>query len=193
MAWKLACVLLGVVAIARPAAAIELELPGERKMEIHGFYEMRLSTVGPGAPFNSTFSQFRHVLNFETENEIFPDGWGPFDFMMAFTRWIVLYECIYERGCSTFGSIDSFGGANRSISRAPRQLAHTRADVAWNGGVLKQDTRTRSLRKARDHFNPGGRFRGIENFAGELVNPNPFAGFANSYSKSQLDGPRDAQ
>ena len=50
LAWKLACVLLGVFALARPSAAIELELPGERKMEIHGFYEMRLSVVGPDAP-----------------------------------------------------------------------------------------------------------------------------------------------
>ena len=186
-AWKLALLALGVsvvsgtLALPRQAAAIELELPGERRMEIHGFYEMRLSVIGPELPAKGgTFSQFRHVLNFETENEIFPDGWGPFDFMMAYTRWIILYECIYERGCGLFKNVDSYGGANRSIRKHPRKLNHTRASRTWNGGVLQTEFRPRSLRVAEDHLNPGRFFRELNNGPGEVVNPNPFAGFANA-------------
>lgn len=194
LAWALALVVVGSLSLSRTAGAIELELPGERKMEIHGFYELRLSTIGPDIPANGeTFSQFRNVLNIEAENEIFPDGWGPFDFMMAFQRWIVTYECIYERGCGTSTNINSYGGANRSISRTPAQLGHTRAPDTWNGGVLKTKYRPRSLRKPNDPYNPSKRFRGINNGPGQVVNPNPFAGFANAYSKSQLDGPGDAQ
>ncbi len=43
----MAVVVVAAMSLARPAAAIELELPGERKMEIHGFYVMRLSVIGP--------------------------------------------------------------------------------------------------------------------------------------------------
>ena len=193
--WILALAAVGSFALAQNARAIELELPGERKMEIHGFYELRLSVIGPDLPAggDETFSQFRHVLNIETENEIFPDGWGQFDFMMGYSRFIAIYECIYDRGCSTSDNINSYGGSNRSISRHPAKLNHRRGADTWNGGVLKTRFRPRSLRKPDDVFNPSRRFRGIENGPGELLNPNPFAGFANSYSKSQLDAPRDAQ
>ena len=44
--WSLGVLIAGM-GIARSAhAALEWELPGERKLSIHGFYEMRLLFVG---------------------------------------------------------------------------------------------------------------------------------------------------
>ena len=103
---------------ASNAQAIELQLPGERRLDIHGFYETRLLFTGEDFPANGgTFSQFRHVLSVETELEIFPDGFGPFDVMFAFTRWLVSYDCIYERGCGLFSAADSYGGDRRKLKR----------------------------------------------------------------------------
>ena len=92
---------IAAMGIARSAhAALEWELPGERKLEIHGFYEMRLLFVGANLPADDvTFSQFRHVLSSEIEFSIAPDGFGPFDSMFLFARGLASFDCIYSRAC----------------------------------------------------------------------------------------------
>jgi hypothetical protein len=132
--------------------ALDIELPGERKLEIHGFYEFRFRAMGQDIPFgysgfSPSVSSFRHVLNIETDIDIFPDGWGPFDFMVGYTRWLVSYECAYQRGCGTFPSIDSFGGAHRTPIREPANFRKARTRTPYAGGVFPQRFFPGSLRK----------------------------------------------
>ena len=125
-----------VLAGAGSVPAIEIDLPGERRLEIHGFYEMRLRAFGEDLPANGmTFSQFRHVLNVETESALFPEGVGPVDFVFMYTRWVASYECIYERGCGLFKSADSYGGSRRSVHRVPRHFKQGKTRLAYAGGV----------------------------------------------------------
>jgi hypothetical protein len=183
---------LGPLGGAGSAAALEVELPGERKAEIHGFYETRLQFFGEDAPANGmTFSVFRHVVNLETDIEMFPDGVGPFDTMVGYTRWIISYECIYEHACATFDSADSFGGDERDAEREPQFFKHARTRTPFIGGVYPQLYYPRTLRTTRERITPGERYRGILNPDGVFTNPFPLAAFANLNQRSFLDPPVD--
>ena len=204
---------LGLVA-PQLATAIEIQLPGERKMELHGFYELRLQVLGEDWPANGmSMSQFRHVLNVETETEIFPDGWGPFDFMMAYSRFIVLYECAYHGGCvvpgfrnqsNLFDQFDFYGGdAGDSLNRQPRNLVQARNPPVWAGGLLQMRYRPGTIRSSSERLNDTigipaveprrqntqRRYRGAVNPPGALNNPDPLAILANLNQRSKLDEP----
>ena len=125
LAVKLVALVLGLLTLiaARPALALDIELPGERQLQIHGFYETRLRFIGEDMPFGGegvTFSQFRHVLDLETELDILPEGYGVFDTLFLFTRWVFSYECIYDGSCDLFNSADSFGEDHRNPLTASR-------------------------------------------------------------------------
>ena len=214
-----AVALAGVLlATGGSARAIELELPGERTLELHGFYELRLQFLGEDWPGNGTsMSQFRHVLDLETETELFPDGIGPFDFMMAYTRWIVQYECAYQGGClipgfknaRLFGSHNFYGGDAGHAVRAPRNLKPATTGDVFAGGIIEQrfavpGTIRPVHQKLTSHqripivengmistreIGRSGRFRGPINPPGILGNPDPLAAFANLNARSKLDSP----
>jgi hypothetical protein len=181
--------------LSRPAAAIDVELPGERRMELHGFYELRLRFVGDDMPKNGvTFSQFSHAIALETDIEIFPDGFGPFDFMSAFTRWVATYECIYQRGCGLFSSADSYGGDARSVKRLPRNIrkgAHT--DDAYTAGLFHTGRRPGSLRSTREHIQPGMRPRDYLQLPGIGTHANLVTVLGNLQSRGVLGGPIEPQ
>jgi hypothetical protein len=187
--WALtALTLLGV---ARTGQAFEWDLPGERKFSIHGFYEARLLFTGSEFPTeHKTFSSFRHVLSTELELSLFPDGFGPFDSMFMFTRFLVSYECIYTRACGIFNSADSYGDDSR---KAVRQPASLKSDVKNNqpyfAGLLPQKYRPGSLAPSQEKLNPGRRYRDCNNPPGVFANPYPLAIFCNLNQRSPLDGP----
>ncbi len=189
-----AAILIGVLGGSRPAGAITVELPGERNLEIHGWYEMRLRFVGDDMPGDDiTFSQFEHVLNVETELPLFPDGIGPFDFMLAYARFQSGYECIYSHGCGVSDSIDEYGGVDGST---PRHLpANVRPGLSGEQFVgatgLKRRLETRNLTPVYEDLNPGERPRGPINPSGISANPNPSAALANLNARSRLDAPID--
>ncbi|MCP4003874.1 MAG: hypothetical protein GY725_06730 [bacterium] len=177
---------------AKSASAIEVQLPGERQLALHGFYETRLLFTGADFPANgTTFSQFRHVLDLETELEIFPDGIGPFDMMFLFSRWLVSYDCIYERGCGLFSGADSYGGAKRTPSRAPRNLKPYTAESPYVAGLpeLRQHFVPGTLRSPVEKLNPGRRYRNCVNPGGVRNNPFPLAVLCNANNRSPLDAP----
>ena len=177
---------------ARAAWAIDVPLPGERKVEVHGFYEFRVRGFFNDSPFDSdgiSLSQFRHVLNIETDIEMFPEGVGPFDFVSGFTRWIISYECVYQRACGIFPSADSFGGDKRDAVREPANFKHAKRSDFDLAGLHKNPYVPGTLRSPHDRLTPGHRYRGCVNPDGVLVNPNPLGGFCNFNSRTPLGNP----
>jgi hypothetical protein len=185
---------LATLVLPSDASAITVELPGERNLEVHGWYELRLRVVGDDLPSNGvTFSQFRHVLNVETELPLFPDGIGPLDFVLAYARFQVGYECIYDRACGLYGEADAYGGEG---GRTPHSLpANVRRGVSGEQFVgatsLLRRTDARNLTAVNEVLNPGGRPRGPINPSGVSANPNPSSALANLNARSRTDAPID--
>ena len=194
-AGNVAALVLGTLMIlgglTRTASAFEWDLPGERKFSIHGFYESRLLFVGSDLPANgATWSSFRHVLSTEAELTIFPDGFGPFDSMFMFTRFLVSYECIYTHACWTASSADSYGDKAYPANRQPLSLKEdVKNNSPYFAGLLKQQYRPGSVTDAREVLNPARRYRDCDNPPGVFSNPWPLAVFCNLNSRSPLDGP----
>ena len=192
---NVAALVLGILligsGIARTAAAFEWDLPGERKLSIHGFYESRLLFVGSELPINgATWSSFRHVVSTEVELTLFPDGFGPFDSMFMFSRFLVSYDCIYSRACGVANSADSYVGQNRRAVRQPLSLTEdAKNNAPYFGGLLKTKYRPGSVTSSQEVLNPGRRYRDCENPPGVFSNPFPLAVFCNLNSRSPLDSP----
>ena len=194
---NVAALVLGILllgsGLARTAAAFEWDLPGERKFSIHGFYESRLMFVGSELPLNgATWSSFRHVLSTELELTLFPDGFGPFDSMFMFSRFLVSYDCIYTRACGLANSADSYGDYQRKAVRQPLSL---REDVKNNqpyfAGLLPQTYRAGTFVPSQEELNPSRRYRDCENPPGVFSNPFPLAVFCNLNNRSPLDNPNN--
>ncbi|MFQ5699841.1 MAG: hypothetical protein ACE5IL_16380 [Myxococcota bacterium] len=181
---------LGPLAVTSRARAIEIALPGEARMEVHGFYEFRMRGLFRNNPFTSrsaTLSQFRHVLDLETEIELFPEGIGPFEELSAYTRWLISYDCVYQRACGVFPAADSFGARAK---RVPAYLRHARLVSPQIGGVMPQALRPGTLLDPRkDRFNANGRLRDCTNPDGVFLSPWPFGGLCNVNNRSRLDEP----
>ena len=196
-AGRLAALLLGALiaglGIARSAraSALEWELPGERKLSIHGFYEMRLLFVGEDLPANDvTFSQFRHVLSSELEFQIAPDGFGPFDSMFLYARGLASFDCIYSHACGIWSSADSYGPGTPRVIRQPASLKQNVVNKApYFGGLLPMKYLPGTLAPSQEILNPSRRYRNCANPAGTFQNPFPLAAFCNLNTESVLDGP----
>ncbi len=185
---------VATLAPARRAGAIDIELPGERQLEIHGWYELRLRFVGDDLPANGvTFSQFQHVLNLEAELPLFPDGVGPFDLVLAYARFDAEYECIYDHGCGMFEHADAYGGEDgRDPESLPRNVRTGLNGIQFVGGThLRRRTDLGELTPPYEVLNPGGRPRGPINPPGVSQNPNPVSALANLNARSRLDSPTD--
>ncbi|TDJ09067.1 MAG: hypothetical protein E2O71_03365, partial [Deltaproteobacteria bacterium] len=207
LAVKLAALVSGLLTLiaARPAPAIDIELPGERTLMIHGFYETRLRTSGRNLPFGGdgvTYSQFRHVLDLETELDLLPEGAGVFDALFFFSRWVFKYECIYDRSCGFFDSADSYGDNERNpffatrnpkkLNRMPKNLKPAKTPEVFAGGVFPLAFRPGTLIPIRTRLNPGFRYRNCFNEPGQVGNPSLLLGaFCNLEDRSILDGPID--
>jgi hypothetical protein len=117
-------VLAGVVCLLTlgtfgKARAVDFTLPGERRIEVHGFFETRLSFVGDDFNGQIDLARLWNLLNVEADVEIFPDGIGPFQSISGFARFLASYECVYSHGCGAFRSADSFGDR---VNVMPAQL-----------------------------------------------------------------------
>ena len=207
LAVKVAALVLGLLTLisARPASAIDIELPGERTLMIHGFYETRLRFSGRNLPFGGdgvTYSAFRHVLDLETELDLLPEGWGVFDTLFFFSRWVFKYECIYDNSCGLFDSADSYDSRERSptfstknpsrLNRMPKNLKQAQTPKIDAGGVFPLKFIPGTLVPIQQRLNPGFRYRNCFNEPGERGNPSVLLGaFCNLNDRSILDGPID--
>jgi hypothetical protein len=112
--------------------------------------------------------------------------------MMAFTRWIVTYECIYQRACGIGSGTDSFGGDKREQIRMPKNLKDGVNEPFAAGGIYPIRYRPGTLIPVQQELNPNYRYRTCINPAGVTTNPNPLLGaFCNLNDRSLQDGPTD--
>ncbi len=180
--------------LAGRAAAIDVELPGERKLEIHGYYELRLVGLGDDLPSNGvTFSQFRHILNLETEVGLFPDGIGPFDLMSIYARTAVRYDCIYTHACGLFPSANAWGDLDRPPDRLPYNIRDARNAQFIGGSTRRTVYAPGTTRSALVPLNPGRTPRPLYNPPDEVININELAFLANlnHLQRNRLDLPVD--
>ena len=117
---------------AGPAAAIDF---WDDRLELHGFYETRLSFgMEDFDPSKSTdMYGWLHVLDLEAEAEIAPNGWGPFDMVSAFARVEVKYDCVWNHACGLLESVNAFGNH-------PRKLPHRVQNSRRQGIAASQIT-----------------------------------------------------
>jgi hypothetical protein len=191
--------LLALAACLAPASAgaIELSLPGERELFIHGFYDTRVSLTGDGAfPGGDGFSQFRHVLQLEAEFLAFPEGFGPVDSLLLWTRLGASYDCLYQRACGLSSRADSFGGARREAVHLPPTFGRGARPAApriggLHGRPILALPELTGL-EARREFNPRGRLRPCIDPLGSdwsRANPAPYGGLCTLNEQSPLSGP----
>jgi hypothetical protein len=115
-----------------PARAIDL---WDGRLELHGFYETRLSFGMEDFDPSKQVDMYGwlHVVNLEADVGIAPNGWGPFDLVSAFTRVEVKYDCVWSHACGIFESVDSFGNH-------PEKLPHRVQQSRRQGIAASQDT-----------------------------------------------------
>jgi hypothetical protein len=127
-----------VFVVGTPAMAIEF---WDGRLQIHGFYEARLSYGWEDFDADKQINQFGflHVLNVEVEADLLPDGWGPFDLVSSFARVEVKFDCVYIRGCYVTPMAHSWG-------TRPERIAERISDGRRDGVAGSQwgvpDTRT---------------------------------------------------
>ena len=79
------------------------------------------------------------MLSTELELTLFPDGFGPFDSMFMFSRFLVSYDCIYTYSCGLANSADSYGDDKRKAVRQPLSLAEdTKNNAPYFAGLLAE-------------------------------------------------------
>ena len=105
---------VGLAALAAPARAIEF---WDERIQIHGFYETRMSFGYEDFNSGNEIDMYGwlQVLSIEAEAEIAPDGWGPFDMVAAFARVEVKYDCVWSHACGTLQSVDAFGNNPKNL------------------------------------------------------------------------------
>jgi hypothetical protein len=127
-----------VFAVGTPAMAIEF---WDGRLQIHGFYEARLSYGWEDFDADKQINQFGflHVLNVEVEADLLPDGWGPFDLVSSFARVEVKFDCVYIRGCYVTPMAHSWGTRPKRIAE---RISDGRRDGVAGSQWSVPDTRT---------------------------------------------------
>src|SRR5262245_4051883 len=167
-----------LLAPADEALAVDLPLPGERRLQLNGYYETRLDLAGDDAPLGDTsFSQFRHVLQLEAELLLFPEGVGPFDSVLFWTRFAASYDCLYEHACGLVRSEDGYGGDRREARHLPASFGSgDRPRLDYVGGLHGRPITALpelTLGAALHEFSPGRGLRTCLDGPGDFWRSNP--------------------
>jgi hypothetical protein len=124
-----------------PASSSRAVEAFDGRFQLHGFYENQTRVIArnfSGAD-DWDLTQWYQVLNLETEFDIAPDGWGPFDIMSAYARLEFRFDCVYDRACHIFPAVNSFGDRTRHL---PKRLSDSRrtgfTDNQFTGHVRKR-------------------------------------------------------
>jgi hypothetical protein len=85
------------------------------RVELHGFLQSTWRAISDDYQTDYWYaSQWSNLLNLESDLQIAPNGWGPFELVSGFVRVEVRYECVYS-GCGVLASHQHFGDrADRS-------------------------------------------------------------------------------
>jgi hypothetical protein len=114
------------------------------RIQAHGFAEAQIRTLDEKFSQQLDLAQWYNVLNLEFEFDILPDGWGPIDLLGAYVRVEARYDCVWERGCGMFRSVNTYGD---DAQRLPDRLSD--GEVEDYGGVIEVGPRDPSNPKNR--------------------------------------------
>jgi hypothetical protein len=126
--------LLGGLALfgAPPAGAFEAF---DGRLQVHGYGEIQTRTLAQSYDQDFDLVQWYNVLSVETEVDILPDGWGPFDLVSSYVRIEARYDCVYTHNCGTMPSVDTYGD---NAKRVPRRIADAQ-DEDYAGQINSND------------------------------------------------------
>jgi hypothetical protein len=93
------------------------------RVDVHGFYKTEIRSIARDYDRTDGWdvTQWAHILNVEVEVDIAPDGVGPFDWLSAFGRVEVRYDCVWTHACGAFPSADAYGNRSKR-GRLPKRL-----------------------------------------------------------------------
>jgi hypothetical protein len=119
-----AALALPALAALLPASALAIEFL-EGRVQIHGYFEEQVRVVAddysPADGYDLT--QWYNVLDVESEWDVAPDGWGPFDLVSAFVRVEARYDCVWTGGCGILPLQQTYGDGAK---RLPERLSDAR-------------------------------------------------------------------
>jgi len=95
------------IASAGPASAFDFF---DGRIEVHGYVEEQIRSIAADFDANDGWdlSQFYSVVGVETDLNIAPDGFGPFDLVSAFVRLEARFDCIWYQ-CGGIQGINAWG------------------------------------------------------------------------------------
>jgi len=114
--------LVALLWVAPRAGAVEA-LDG--RIQLHGFYENQTRVISRNFDGNDDWdlTQWYQVLNLELEFDIAPNGWGPFDVLSAYARVEGRFDCVWDRACHIFPSVNTYGDRTEHL---PKRLSDSR-------------------------------------------------------------------
>jgi hypothetical protein len=92
------------------------------RVQIHGYLETQVRVVASNYSPNDGYdlTQWYNIVNLESEWDIAPDGFGPFDLVSSFVRVEARYDCVWTGGCGMLRLEPTYGD---DAKRLPRRLS----------------------------------------------------------------------
>jgi hypothetical protein len=122
---RFTAILVTAVVALIPASSSRAVEAFDGRFQLHGFYENQTRVIARNFSGNDDWdlTQWYQVLNLEMEFDIAPDGWGPFDILSAYARVEARFDCVYDRACHVFPSVNTYGDRTRHL---PKRLSDSR-------------------------------------------------------------------
>ncbi|MFP6660396.1 MAG: hypothetical protein VCB78_02925, partial [Myxococcota bacterium] len=130
--------LIAAAFLVLPTSATAFEF-FDGRLEAHGFFESQLRFISRDFQDTPNMTQWYQVFNLETELDIAPDGYGPFDLFQAYVRAEVRFDCIYVDGCGMWPG----GPYGNNPGRLPARLSDAKARLS-RGQFLIPDSKSTS-------------------------------------------------
>jgi hypothetical protein len=182
--WVVALSLLAVLAGA-PAAAIELF---DGRVQIHGYGEAQIRSIARDYDFDELdLTQWYMIGNVEFEFDIAPEGFGPIDLMGAYVRVEGRYDCVWNRACGMFNSVNTYGDRSQ---RLPDRLGDGRKST-FRGTLSPTSVRIDSRGTRKDFTDSRRRLSvplGQENAVFAVRDPDPSLDLFRSVPKRSYTG-----
>ena len=107
----LASAAVSIIALALGLASTRSEALEyfDGRIQAHGFGEMQVRVLDQSFDDNLDLTQWYNVLNLEVEVDVLPNGWGPIDLLQTYVRVEGRYDCVWQRGCGMFRSVNTYG------------------------------------------------------------------------------------
>ena len=112
------------------------------RIQAHGFFEMQFRAIDRNFKEELDLAQWYNVVNLEVEVDLLPDGWGPFNMLQSYVRVEGRYDCVWNRGCGMFRSVNTYGDrAKRLPVRLSDGMTHDYAGAVRVGRATEDNPR----------------------------------------------------